>query len=161
MADTIVIKGLDKLQRKLGNIKPAVVRGIKAGTLHVKGKIDQYPAATQANQPKQYSKGQWNTWYERGWGSKWALAGGGWHGVKSSETLGRKWTTKTENNGLTGVVGNNVSYGPYVQGGDSAPHKQAAAMKRIGWKTTDEVIDQEAQAVTDFIKSEIEKEISK
>ena len=153
---TIQIKGLDKLEKKLGDIQPGVQAGIKAATVHIKGKIAKYPPATIANQPKSYSKGQWNTWYERGWGSKWALSGGGWHGRKSSETLGRKWTIEIRNNGLTGIVGNNVSYGPYVQD----PERQARALKRIGWKTTSEVAEEEAQTVTDFIKGQIDKALS-
>lgn len=154
---TIEIKGLDKLERKLGAIRPALARGIKASTLHIKGQIAKYPPATSGNAPKQYTKGQWNTWYERGWGQKWALSKGGWHGKKVSEMLGRKWTIKVVNKGMTGIVGNNVSYGPYVQDTE----RQAAPMKRIGWKTTGEVAEAELPRVMNFIQGEIEKELKK
>ena len=157
MAANIQIKGIPELEKKLQSVLPAVKVGIKAATLHIKGKIAQYPPATQANAPKSYVPGQWNTWYERGWGSKWAVASGGWKGKKSSEALGRKWTTDTRNDGLTGVVGNNVSYGPYVQDTE----RQATALKRIGWKTTGQVADEEKERVTEFIKDQVDKALEK
>jgi len=155
---TIQIKGLDKLRIKFENVEPGIKAGIKAATLHVKGKVAKYPPATGANEPKTTftSKGN-NTWYQRGWGSKWALKKGSWHGRKSSENLGRKWTVEYRNSGLTGVVGNNVSYGKYVQGAD----EQASALKRIGWQTTADVAEQEAETVTNFIKHQIDISLSK
>lgn len=154
---SIEIKGIPQLDKKLESVLPAVRVGIKAGTEHIKGKVAQYPPATLANQPKSYQSGRWNTWYERGWGSKWALAGGGWHGRKSSEALGRKWTIRIENDGLTGIVGNNVTYGPYVQDTE----KQATALKRIGWKTTGQVADEEKETVTNFIKQQVDQALEK
>lgn len=154
---TIEIKGLDKLQRKLGYIPPSVKASIKAATLHVMGQAKVYPPSTIANQPKSYQKGAWNTWYERNWGSKWALKEGGWHGIKSSEGLKHKWAMKMENDGLRGHIGNNVSYGMYVQGADT----QASAMKRIGWKTTDDIVDEERDTVTRYIQSAVDKALGK
>lgn len=154
---TIQIKGLDKLQIKFEGIEPAIKHGIKASALHIKGKVDKYPASTGANSPKSFSSGGNNMWYERGWGSKWALKRGGWHGRKSSENLGRKWTIATENNGMTAKIGNNVSYGKWVQ----SPEYQARALKRIGWKTTEQVAEEEQLTVERFIKSEIDKALSK
>jgi hypothetical protein len=157
MTDTIQIKGLDRLKIKLGYIPPGMKAGVKAATLHVKGKIAKYPPSTAANQPKVYHAGQWNTWYERGWGTKWATASGSWKGKKSSEMLGKKWTIEMRNDGLTGVVGNNVSYGPYVQDTE----RQAAPLKRIGWKTTGQVVDEERETVLKFIQDEIENALKK
>lgn len=154
---TIQVKGLDELLRKFGYIPPGVKAAIKAGTEHVMGKAKIYPPSTNANQPKSYQKGAWNTWYERNWGSKWALKDGGWHGHKSSEGLKHRWTMKMENNGLKGVIGNNVTYGKYVQG----PDDQADAMKSIGWKTTDEIVDEEKDTVTRFIQSKIDEALRK
>lgn len=149
MMATVQIRGLDELSAKLEKIIPAVKRGVAAGTVHIKGKIATYPRSTKANDPSQ------PRWYERGWGPKWHVKGGSWHGVHSSETLGRKWTSRLDNNGLTGVVGNNVSYGPYVQGED----EQADALKRIGWKTTSDIAEAEKDTVTNFIKAEIDTEL--
>ena len=146
MASNVTIKGLDKLQKKLGGVNAAIVRGIKAGTLHIKGKIAKYPPSTIANSPSM------PRWYERGYGSKWRTKAG-IRGRKSSENLGRKWTVSYENGGMTGRVGNNVSYGPYVQG----PEQQAHAMWVIGWKTTDDVADEEIDTVLDFINKQVDK----
>lgn len=151
---SITIKGLDKLEKRLGEIKPGVVAGIKAVAVHIEGKVKKYPKSTAANAPKQYSPGQWNTWYERGWGSKWATKDG-WHGNKSSEQLGQKWTTKISNGGLTATIGNNASYARYVHGGQD----QSQAMKRIGWKTDEETAEEEVPTVEKFIKEQIERSL--
>jgi hypothetical protein len=148
---TIQIKGLDKLQIKFDGIEPAIRAGIKASTVHIKGKAAEYPQATIANDPGQ------KRWYERGWGSKWHVRGGGWHGRKSSETLGKKWTVEFTNNGMTARIGNNVSYGKWVQ----SPEYQARALKRIGWKTTEQIAEDERETVEKFIKSQIDKALSK
>jgi hypothetical protein len=161
MSGGISIKGMEKLEAKFAGLQPGFIRGIYASGLHIKGKIARYPASTAANSPKSFqSKGN-NNWYVRGWGGKWAIKGGGWHGRRSSEGLGRKWTVTFRNSGLTVVVGNNVSYGPYVQGSIEDNPGQARALGRIGWQTTDDVAQQEKLTVERFIKSEIDKALSK
>ena len=146
---TIKLEGLDELERKLGKlVADAVVnRAIKASVVHLKGKINEYPTATDANTPK--SNG---AWYERGYGSRWRRADGSLGGRQSSETLGRKWTIRTGNR--WGIVGNNVSYGPYVQGAT----RQASRMADIGWKTTGEVAEEEKKRIMAFFVREIRKE---
>lgn len=137
-----LIQKLERLER-LSFLYPAIA----AATLHVKGKIAKYPPSSEANTPNQ------RRWYQRGYGSKWMRRDGSVGGSKTSETLGRKWTTETANGGLTGVVGNNVSYGPYVQDAE----KQAAFHAARGWKTTDQVADEEQKRVGQFILQAIEK----
>lgn len=154
---SIQIKGIDKLLIKFDGIEPAIKRGVKASALHIKGRVAEYPQATAANAPKTYSSGGNNNWYVRGWGGKWALKGGGWHGRKSSENLGRKWTIVSTNNGLTAKIGNNVSYGKWVQ----SPEFQARALERIGWKTTEQVAEDERLNVERFIRGEIDKALKK
>src|SRR4030042_2565195 len=85
------IKGLDKLLKKLDDLEglKAAVRGMEAAALHVKGKIAEYPPASEANAPKTSG-----SWYERGYGTRWP--GGG---KRTSETLGRKWTTASRDGG--------------------------------------------------------------
>lgn len=153
MATTIRIEGLEALERKLGRAvaDSTINTAIKAAALHVKGKIAEYPDATDANRPKTYQPGRWNTWYERGFGQKWARADGSVGSRATSETLGRKWTIRTSNRSAT--IGNNVSYGPYVQGAT----RQTAAMRRIGWKTTKDVAEEESERVLRFVVREIEK----
>ena len=57
--------------------------------------------------------------------------------------------------GLTQVVGNNASYGPYVQGDED----QAAFHTARGWQTVGQVAEAEAETVTQFVADQIEKAI--
>lgn len=149
MPNRIEIKGLDKTLRKLSH--PAHVaaakRGLQAGAVHIKGTVDEYPPATEANSPGQ------PRWYERGYGPRWRRKSGGIGGRKSSETLGRKWTVASRNAGLTQIVGNAVSYGPFVQDED----RQASFHKRRGWGTIQKAAKEESGPVLRFVKAEIDK----
>ena len=141
------IKGMNKLLRKLdtlGKLKGAK-RGLKAGALHVKGKIAEYPPSTTANSPGNPS----GRWYERGFGTRTATG----RAYPTSETLGRKWTIGSRDQGFTQVVGNNVSYGPYVQSAE----KQAKIHKRRGWKTDEQVINEGTDTVLGFVKAQVDK----
>ena len=78
MTDTITIKGLDKLTKKIKNIeglKP-VIAALRAGATHIKGKIAKYPPATSANSPSQ------RRWYERGYGPAGAGLTAHWAGAR-------------------------------------------------------------------------------
>lgn len=146
---TIRIEGLDRVLKKIKTVeelKP-VTDALQAGAVHVKGKIAQYPPASEANDPSR------QRWYERGYGPKWRTRDGSIAGKKTSETLGRKWTTASRNRGLTQIVGNNVSYGPFVQDKD----RQAWFHRERGWKTTEQVAEEEAETVLKFIADEVEK----
>jgi hypothetical protein len=86
------IRGMNKLLRKLNSLRElrGAKRGLRAGAVHIKGKIAIYPNSSEANTPGQ------RRWYERGWGAKWTRKDGSIGGRKSSETLGRRWTTDSE-----------------------------------------------------------------
>ena len=160
MTSQITIKGLDKLQGKIDDITSlrAIQAGIKAGALHVKGKIAQYPPASDANVAGPYPK----RWYQRGYGPRWARKSGGVGGRKTSETLGRKWTISQSYSGISWTVGNNVSYGPFVQGAKEEGKKgQTAFHKTRGWKDTDQVAKEEGDQVLKFIQDEIHKVLNK
>ena len=150
MSTTIRINGMDELMKKINNLEQmdGVKHAMRAAALHVKGKIAEYPPESDANRA-----GRIPSWYERGWGTKWNLAGGGTGGVKTSETLGRRWTIGQRNNGLTQIIGNNASYGPAVQD----ERNQAAFHKQRGWKTIQDVAKDEADEVLKFIQHEIDK----
>ena len=144
---SIRIEGMDELVKKLDNvedlnkIKPA----LKASALHVKGAIAKYPPASIANSPGNPS----GRWYERGFGTRTATG----RAYPTSETLGRKWTIGSRDQGFTQIVGNNVSYGPYVQSAE----KQAKIHKRRGWKTDEQVINEETDTVLGFVKDRVDK----
>ena len=146
------IKGLDKLIRKIKSLEGlrAARTALQAGAIHVKGKVDTYPPATIANSPGNPT----GRWYERGYGPRWQLKSGGVGGRKTSETLGRKWTTASRNAGLTQIIGNNVSYGVFAQG-----DRQARFHKERGWKTIEKVADEESEAVLRFVKQYIDRQL--
>lgn len=60
----------------------------------------------------------------------------------TSKHLGKRWTSEVKVSGgdVLGVVGNDVSYGPFVQ---SAEH-QAWHHGLRGWKTDEQVLEEEA-----------------
>lgn len=63
-------------------------------------------------------------------------------------TLGRRWTTsvRAESGGLTGTVGNNTPYGPYVQSA-----QRQAWMHRGVWQTDEDVLNRHrSEIVADF-----------
>ena len=150
MSTTIRIKGMKELLAKIDNIQQmeSVKTAMKAAAIHVKGKASKYPPESEANKP-----GRVPSWYERGYGTRWNLAGGGTGGKQTSETLGKKWTTSSRDSGLTQVIGNNVSYGPFVQ--DEG--EQAAFHKKRGWNTIQDVAADEADTVLEFIQDAVDK----
>ena len=152
MAD-VRIDGLDRVLRKVRTLEQmkGAKRGLKAAALHIKAMTAKYPPESEANRPN--ARGRW---YERGYGPKWISAAGVEGGKRTSETLGRKWTSKAAKNGLAAIIGNNVSYGPFVQGDE-----QARFHKRRGWKTTKEVAEDEAETVLNLIKKTVDKELAK
>lgn len=149
---TLDTKDLEKLARKM-NVLPAFKDGIAAGAVYVKGVIAEYPPATDANVPGPYPK----RWYVRGKGPHWALKGGGFHFSRTSETLGRRWTIVSVNDGLGARVGNNASYGPYVQ----AREYQQRWHKAHGWNTAETVVENEGPEVMKKIQLFVEKAMAK
>jgi len=147
MTDGVRIEGLEPLLRKLDGIEnlQKIRPAMMAGALHVKGKIAKYPPESIANKPSNPG----GRWYERGYGTRTATG----RKYPTSETLGRKWTVANRDKGLTKVIGNNVSYGPYVQSAED----QAKIHGERGWKTDQQVADEEADTVIDFVKKEVDK----
>ncbi len=151
-AKVVEIKGMNELLRKLKTVQDlrSAKIGLKAGATHLKGIISKYPASTIANSPSNPS----GHWYERGFGSKWIRKrAGGVGGRKTSQTLGRRWTQKSQMMGLQQVIGNNATYAPYVQSAE----KQAKVHEMHGWKTDEDVINEEGKTVLNFVKDEVDK----
>lgn len=142
MAKVTVI-GIEPIIKKLEKAGgPGVLRRpMTKAVAHLHRVIAVYPAASSANSPANgYS------WYERGFGVRTRTG----RGYPTSETLGRRWTHVVKNDGKRGEVGNNASYGPYVQ----SDERQAAFHKRRGWKTDKDVADKEARKVVGFFDEE-------
>lgn len=141
----VEIRGLDKVIKKLGKLdKGALKQPMTKAVAHLHDAIAKYPPATSANSPPGNNG---YSWYERGFGTR-TITG---LAFPTSETLGRRWTTEVSDGGRKGVVGNNASYGPYVQSAE----KQAAFHGRNGWKTDATVAEQEAARVVGFFDDEI------
>lgn len=142
----VEIRGLDKAIKKLEKIggPKALKRPMTKATAHLLDKIAKYPPATSANSPPGNNG---YSWYERGFGTR-TITG---MAFPTSETLGRRWTMEVSGDGRKGVVGNNASYGPYVQSAE----QQAAFHARNGWITDATVAEQEAATVVGFFEDEI------
>jgi hypothetical protein len=144
----VEVKNLQRLVRKLNDLEKleAIKPALQAAALHVKGVIAVYPPSSEANTPGQ------KRWYERGYGPRWP--GGG---RKTSEILGKRWTIKARDGGLTQVVGNNASYAVYVQ----SKERQAWFHAKRGWKTDREVLaserDQIVKLLTDSVRKVLER----
>ena len=146
-----IIKGDMELRLKLAKLKDLsnLVPAVHAAAVHVKGKIAHYPPSSGANVPG----GPGSQWYIRGWGSKWMRMDGTVNGRMSSEDLGQKWSVYSNKSGLKQIIGNNTSYGKYVQD----PNDQTDFHKRRGWKDTDTVANEEEETVLKMLKQAVDK----
>ena len=114
---SIQIRGIDELQRKLGNAAAnrTLMRPMNRAVLRIQRNMAEYPP------PRPGSR------YIRGFGME--------GGPRTSERLGQSWTTKVKpsGNGVTGTIGTNVSYAPWVQS-----ERFQAWMHKGRWTNTDE-----------------------
>jgi hypothetical protein len=146
---SITVHGMEAFLARLDRFKPAVRTALRAAAVHVKGKISVYPPK-MAGRPMHFvslkqriavmamiRSGEIEVPYRRGQSP-------------NSESLGRRWTIADQDDGLTQIVGNNASYGPWVQG-----EQQAAYHKEGGWKTTEQVSDEERPYVVGQIHDAI------
>lgn len=145
---TIRIVGQERAIARLAKLGALDIyhNALLAGGLHLKSVIAVYPSASEANDPSR------KRWYERGYGPRWHTRSG-IHGRATSKQLGRKWTVQAQNNGMRVVVGNAVSYGPYVQ--DWA--QQAKFHAARGWKTDSQVVGEERERVIKFVTDAIKE----
>lgn len=154
MTVTFKLEGLDKLLAKLKSLED--LKFLKAVILAagrtVKAHIATYPPATEANSPR----GPGQSWYQRGEGTHYQKVGGGESVYKTSETLGRSWTTTVKDNGLTVEVGAHASYAPFVQDKES----QAWFHKARGWLTTDDVITEDGPKIVEQLREAIEDKLA-
>jgi hypothetical protein len=139
----------------VGSLGP-VKSGLKAGAFHLKGKIATYPKVSR-RPVAQY----WTDKQRRGFFAK--LRSGEIdvpyrRGISNnSERLGQSWAVQGRDGGLTQVIGNDSSYGQLVQDRSL----QSLYHKTTGWKTTDDVTEQEARAVTEGVKRAIDRALAR
>ena len=149
MTNGVEVQGMDAWIRRLqkaGDLSQ--LRGtMQAAADMLLDEIAEYPPTSEANVPYQ------RRWYERGFGPRWLLKDGTVRGTRTSQTLGRRWTTNVSPDGLMGVVGNNVPYGPYVQ----SKAKQARFHKRRGWMTDEQAVKKARPGIVQLFKDAIER----
>ena len=147
------VEGLSELLKKVHDVEQLkfVTAGLEAGAEQIKSNVATYPPASEANNPGS------KRWYERGYGPRWQMAGGGTGGRKTSEMLGRKWTIAKKHGGLTVVIGNNVSYGPFVQDDERQAHFHRAR----GWQTTMKAAKEEGPKILEFIRDYLRRQLNK
>jgi hypothetical protein len=143
----IEIKGLAELTRKLQSLEK--VNNVLEPPMHravdrIQKRMAMYPPVRPGSR---YSRGE-------GWRNK-----DGRVTRFTSENLGKKWTTKVTRSlaGIIGKVGNDVSYGPFVQS------KQFQARVHQGrWTNTDEaVLAEYLPTITDDFNKAVQDAINK
>lgn len=127
----IEIKGMAEAIAKLGKTKVIeILRSpMQRGLYRLQYVMQDYPPAPP------------NSRYIRGYGFR--------GGPRTSENLGKRWTTRIETsaNGITGKLGNNASYGPLVQ----SERFQTRVHRRTGWPTDAQAVKKnEKDIVADF-----------
>ena len=151
------VHGQKQLERAFNEYPRRIMRGLKAmmgGAVELlRSGLADYPPTTAGNQPRTFQSGAQNTWYERGFGSKWARKDGSVGTAETSETLGRSWTTEVKGYaaGVRGIVGTKVSYAPLVQD----EKQQTAVHKRNKWPTVQGVFKEKTRQIVRLFDSVI------
>lgn len=148
-----VIKGDKELMAKLAKLKDwsALSPTLTAMGVHIKGRISAYPMGNQHRPQPFVSEKQRKYFF---WALREGLIEVPYRRGQSpgSEDLAQSWWTKSEG-ALKVLVGNDTSYGPLVQG----PGTQTAYHQATGWKTTDDVVEEESEFVLNEIKKKVDQ----
>lgn len=143
------VQGAKQLERAFADAPRRIMRGLRAmmgGAVElIRSGVADYPPETAGNKPRAFTSGGQNTWYQRGFGSKWARKDGSVGEAETSEVLGASWKTEVRGfaAGVRGVVGTKASYAPLVQD----EKRQAAAHKRHKWPTIQSVFKDKKQEI--------------
>lgn len=152
---TLIIKleNAQSILDKLGKLQALRwIKGLlRAAAEDVKGTVARYPPATEANAPRGWRPGGNNRWYERGFGPRWVRKDGSVGGRQTSQTLGRRWTTRVGD--TWALIGNAASYAPYVHDAD----RQAWFHKRRGWPTIQDAGERAMEQLLAKAEQEVER----
>jgi len=148
---TVTVDGFDTLEKVLS---PSEFRRMAKIVLlkiakEVKVQAIPYPSEGPWNQPGPYPA----RWYQRQFGSRWALKGGGTGGNSSSERMQKLWVI-TQKGPWQVSVGNRASYAPYVMGEEQRSYHEAH-----GWKKLKEIGAEESRKGPRIMEEELEKSI--
>lgn len=158
MPADIKLEGKDYVLAKLallGRLDP-VKAGIRAAGIYLKGKLAQYPQVNRLTRAEVYGETFKTARQRRAFFAK--LKSGAievpYHRGESpgSQRFKARWAVTGENNGMTAVVGNNATYGPLLMDTEL----QSVYARRVGWRTTDAVIEEERAEVLRIISEAID-----
>jgi hypothetical protein len=157
---SVKIDGLDKVSRKLGglaNFSQWAYRPMTESAEVVRDAIAKYPQKDSGAFSRLATADQKKAYWAK------VRSGEARHregvGYVRSGTLGRKWVVEVKNttNGVQGTVGNNTSYGRYVQ----AMSSQQPFHKASGWTTEQQAIDKSADQINNIWSNAINRELSR
>lgn len=146
---TIEFVGLTEAMRKLG---PETVAKVSRAALlkfanEVKLLATPYPPEGSWNRPGPYPA----KWYQRHFGARWALVGGGVHGSNTSEQMQKNWIAEQRDD-FTAAVGNRASYSPYVMGEEQQGYHAAH-----GWEKLEDIAKANQDRLVGFVAEELER----
>lgn len=161
---SIEIKGIDELIEKLTRIGrlEIVIAHLRAAAEYLKGKLATYPAQQEITRASVYGE-PFASAKQRGWFFA-ALKSGEivvpYHRgeAATSERLGQSWTIDERDGGLTQVVGNDTSYGPYVMG-DEQGEGQSLFMQAMGWPVAVDIAEQEEDYIVSQVRDGLDQEL--
>lgn len=141
---SVTIQGVDQFVKKYTPLQRNQIlqAPMERGVERIKGFMAKYP--DQKNPNSRYIRG-------RGWADA-----DGRVRVLTSENLGKRWATRvtTTGNGLIGKVGNNASYGPFVQS-----DAFQASVHRGWWQTDRDAIRQNRRVIVRDFEGTIQRAI--
>jgi len=149
-----MITGDRELRRKLQKLADPtqIVPALKEGAQHIKSKIQKYPDGNQ-HRPQPFKTAKQRRFFF------WALRQGiievPYRRGQSpgSEDHQQSWTVKGMKGGLQQMIGSDTSYGPLLQD----KQRQASYHRQTGWKTTDEIVEEEEEKVLNQIKKRVDE----
>ena len=154
---TIEVQGLQGLLKDLDpkKVDRAMKVGMDGAMRIVRGDL-KYPPASEANQPRGWTSKGKNTWYQRGFGPKWARRDGSIGSAMTSEVLGKSWTESVKNMGRVwyGSIGTKVSYARYVHDSEKQPQFHGAR----GWQTVQDIVRKRQKRIGQMFAQAIQRE---
>lgn len=141
-----------RMMREVGSLKPFKT-GLKAGAIHLKGRVSIYPRVSRRKQPFVSDKQRRGFFYHLKQGNIEVPYKRG--SSPGSERHSQSWTTRGRKNDFEQVIGSDTSYGPLLQ----EEKKQTSYHKGTGWKTTKQVTRSEQAEVNKIILVTMNKAI--
>ena len=156
--NSVVIRGDKELMRKLSKLTDLrfLRPTMKTVGQHLKEKAKSYPGGNQ-HRPQPFKTAKQRRFFFA------ALRRGDIEvpyrrGVSpGSENLSKRWHFKTDRGGTGVTLTNNASYAGLVMG----PNEQTAYHAETGWKTTDQIAEEEQKTVLDTLKKAVDRELAK